>query len=93
MPLVNRTRAALRIAELGFLGVVVYTRRQIPRLAGHPCKAGEEVFARFPARPKRINWFIVGIASCGHPGIRASGHPRDHPISYDRARIQQNSEL
>ena len=34
MPLVNRTRAILRIAELGFLGVLVVTLVQTPRLNG-----------------------------------------------------------
>ena len=34
MPLVSRTRATLRSAEFGFLGVVVYTRVQTPRRWG-----------------------------------------------------------
>jgi hypothetical protein len=32
--LLNRTRATFRIAEFGFLGVVVKTLRQTPRLKG-----------------------------------------------------------
>src|SRR5437868_1952002 len=34
MPLVRRTRATLRNAEFGFLGVTVYTRVQTPRFCG-----------------------------------------------------------
>jgi hypothetical protein len=33
-PLVSRTRATFRRAELGFFGVVVYTRVQTPRFCG-----------------------------------------------------------
>jgi hypothetical protein len=40
MPFVKRTRATLRNAEFGFLGVCVYTRVQTPRFCGHPCNAG-----------------------------------------------------
>jgi hypothetical protein len=38
--LVSRTRATLRSAEFGFLGVVVYTRVHTPRRCGHDCSAG-----------------------------------------------------
>ena len=40
MPLVRRTRATLRRAEFGFLGVVVYTRVHTPRRCGEPFRAG-----------------------------------------------------
>jgi hypothetical protein len=40
MLLVNRTRATFRSAELGFFGVVVYTRVQTPRRCGQACNAG-----------------------------------------------------
>lgn len=40
MPLVNRTRAILRKAELGFLGVIVVTRVQTPRLKGELYEEG-----------------------------------------------------
>src|SRR5665811_911638 len=40
MPPVRRTRHTLRKAELGFLGVVVYTRVHTPRRCGQLCKAG-----------------------------------------------------
>src|SRR5205809_7806722 len=62
MPLVRRTRATLRSAELGFLGVVVYTRTQTPRFWGHSRSAGEGVFHRLGLRPFRTSWLIVGIA-------------------------------
>ncbi len=45
MPLVRRTRATLRRAEFGFLGVTVYTRVQTPRFCGAPRSAGVFVFA------------------------------------------------
>ena len=34
MPLVSRTLATFRSAELGFFGVVVYTRTHTPRFCG-----------------------------------------------------------
>jgi hypothetical protein len=38
--LVNLTRATFLIAEFGFLGVVVYTLTQTPRLCGLASNAG-----------------------------------------------------
>src|SRR5690606_18888934 len=69
MPLVRRTRATLRSAELGFFGVVVYTRVHTPRFWGAPsvttvrsfnalCKkrrAGAELFRLTGLRPLRTN--------------------------------------
>jgi hypothetical protein len=55
MPLVSRTRATLRSAELGFFGVVVYTRVQTPRFWGEEFKAGLAVFTRTRSRPFRTN--------------------------------------
>src|SRR6185312_9909688 len=40
MPEDSFTRATLRRAEFGFLGVVVYTRVQTPRRCGDPLRAG-----------------------------------------------------
>ena len=40
----NLTLATLRIAELGFLGVVVYTLVQTPRFCGQEFKAGALLF-------------------------------------------------
>lgn len=39
IPLLSCTRATLRFAEFGFLGAVVYTRTQMPRLQGLPWSA------------------------------------------------------
>src|SRR5690625_1023536 len=74
MLLDKRTRAYLRKAEFGFLGVNVPTRIQTPRFCGEfPCvnlflnvlyplfNAGESYFFGLLTRPLRINWLIVGI--------------------------------
>src|SRR5437868_433089 len=61
MPLVSRTRATLRSAEFGFLGVTVYTRVQTPRFCGAPRSAGV---------------LVVACPSCGaanDPGDRFCG--------------------
>src|SRR5512139_1195788 len=60
IPLTSRTRATFRRAELGFLGVVVYTRVQTPRFCGAPLRAGVLVRLDCSCRPLRINWLIVG---------------------------------
>jgi hypothetical protein len=62
-PLVKRTRATLRSAEFGFLGVVVYTRVQTPRFCGHAFNAGTAVFSTLGARGLRTNWFTVAMYS------------------------------
>jgi hypothetical protein len=51
MPLVNRTLATLRNAELGFFGVEVYTLTQTPRFCGHALSAGAVVFTTCFLRP------------------------------------------
>src|SRR2546426_2512343 len=61
MPFVRRTRAILRSAEFGFLGVVVETRVQTPRFCGAPASAGVLTFAFFLARPLRTSWLTVGM--------------------------------
>src|SRR6478609_6903710 len=65
MPLVSRTRATLRSAEFGFLGVTVYTRVQTPRFCGAPRSAGVLVFATALTRGLRTSWLIVGIRGTG----------------------------
>src|SRR5438105_4569655 len=60
-PFVSRTRATLRSAELGFFGVVVYTRMHTPRFCGHACIAGVFDFFRTASRPCRTSWLIVGM--------------------------------
>ena len=54
-PEVKRTRQTLRIAELGFLGVVVYTRVHTPRRCGQAFNAGTFDFSIKVVRPLRIN--------------------------------------
>src|SRR5262245_53612207 len=61
MPLVNRTRATLRSAELGFFGVCVNTRTQTPRFCGLSWSAGLFVLVRTFSRSFRTSWLIVGI--------------------------------
>ena len=59
-PVVRRTRATLRSAEFGFLGVCVKTRVQTPRRWGEPLSAGVFVFSALVSRPLRTSWAIVG---------------------------------
>src|SRR5688572_7328807 len=61
MPLVRRTRATLRRAEFGFLGVVVYTRVHTPRRCGLPLSAAVLVLATLSWRPLRTSCWIVGM--------------------------------
>src|SRR5271156_3243603 len=65
-----RTRATLRSAELGFLGVVVYTRVQTPRRCGAATfflrplpdfRPGVASFFLGAVRPLRISWLVVGM--------------------------------
>jgi hypothetical protein len=63
MPVVNRTLATFRKAELGFFGVEVYTRVQTPLFWGAPFKAGVLVFFFTRFLPLRTNWLMVGIRS------------------------------
>src|SRR3972149_2193823 len=75
MPLLRRTRAILRNAELGFFGVMVRTTVHTPRFCGEPfgsrmrrclyvlntyCSAGALVLLRLLVRPLRTSWLIVG---------------------------------
>src|SRR3954469_6842974 len=77
MPLVRRTRATLRRAELGFFGVVVYTRVHTPRRWGLPLSAGVLVLPTLSSRPLRTSCWIVGTASpcsvCGAGSRTARG--------------------
>src|ERR1700742_1683399 len=61
MPLESLTRATLRSAELGFLGVVVSERVHTPRRCGLPLRAAVLVFATLSWRPLRTSCWIVGI--------------------------------
>jgi hypothetical protein len=55
IPVVNLTRATFRNAELGFLGVDVYTRVQTPRFWGAPFSAGVVIFLLAVFRPFRTS--------------------------------------
>src|SRR3954453_16656374 len=70
MPLVSRTRATLRSAEFGFLGVVVYTRVHTPRRCGAAMRflrpwpdfrPAVETFFLGLARPLRTSWLMLGM--------------------------------
>src|SRR5581483_8247560 len=70
MPFVSRTRATLRRAEFGFLGVVVYTRVHTPRLWGAATfflrplpdlRPGVASLRLGATRPLRISWLVVGM--------------------------------
>src|SRR5436190_11847735 len=63
MPLVSRTRATLRSAEFGFLGVTVNTRVQTPRFCGAPRSAGVFAFDDLGVRPLRTIWLMVGTSA------------------------------
>src|SRR5262245_148549 len=72
MPLERRTRATLRRAEFGFLGVVVYTRVHTPRRWGEPLSAGVLALLALSWRPLRTSWLMVGnlvtpLRCCGRP--------------------------
>src|SRR6266487_2208678 len=65
-----RTRATLRSAELGFFGVVVYTRVHTPRRCGAATfflrpfpdfRPGVDSFLLFGVRPLRTSWLVVGM--------------------------------
>jgi hypothetical protein len=58
---VRRTLATFRSAELGFLGVDVYTRVQTPLFWGALFKAGVAFFFSTRLRPLRTSWLIVGM--------------------------------
>src|SRR6185503_3190708 len=82
MPLTSRTRATLRSAEFGFLGVVVYTRVHTPRFCGLDLSAGAPVFVFTRRRPWRTSWFRVGTLQPpeeGHGFVRAGdARPATH---------------
>src|ERR1700722_8134202 len=61
MPLDRRTRATLRSAEFGFLGVIVLTCRHTPFFCGQPCMAGCLGRLRCGTRGFFTSWLMVGI--------------------------------
>jgi hypothetical protein len=60
-PLVKRTLATLRSAELGFFGVRVITCTQTPRRWGQSVRAGDFDFTAIFLRPFLTSWLIVGM--------------------------------
>src|SRR5918998_6311218 len=70
MPLERRTRATLRSAELGFLGVWVNTRVHTPRRWGAPLSAGVFAFAVLDWRPLRTNCWMVGTRNLANDDRR-----------------------
>src|SRR3974390_1950021 len=96
-----RTRATLRSAELGFFGVVVYTRVHTPRRWGAATlrlrplpdfRPGVASFFFGVTRPLRTSCEVVGIApdaiSAGRPGrpcIDARRRRRRRPPAAGRA--------
>src|SRR5918998_1963693 len=74
MPLVSRTRATLRSAEFGFLGVFVYTRVHTPRRCGAPLRAAVLPLSGLSSRPLRTSCWMVGTALQvrGYNGSRPS---------------------
>ena len=70
-PLVKRTRATFLIAELGFLGVVVYTLVHTPRRCGHESKAADLLFLVIETLPFLTSCAIVGIKLFNSPFLWA----------------------
>src|SRR6266540_7410557 len=100
MPLVSRTRAILRRAEFGFLGVMVRTTVHTPRFWGAPrrslvCRplsefqvvrrAGVSTFFFCDFRPRRTSCEIVGTVT---PSITCPAERADAPNrALDRSAI------
>src|ERR687897_2958548 len=86
MPLDRRTRATLRSAELGFLGVWVNTRVHTPRRCGAPLSAGVFIFVVVDWRPLRTSCWMVGtrnLASDGWRGTRGRLEGRRRRVKTD----------
>src|SRR4030088_1026011 len=92
MPLVSRTRATLRSAEFGFLGVGVYTRVHTPRFCGQRVMAGALPLYTTLVRPLRMSWEIVGISAFRLRQRAAAGRPAEGPgKSVDRRCCRQGA--
>src|ERR1700722_3032213 len=90
-----RTRATLRRAELGFFGVVVYTRVQTPRRCGAATfffrplpdfRPGVASFFFGAVRPLRINWLVVGMRK-----RRVAGRHRKPGVAVDPGAVAGGS--
>src|SRR6476659_3247761 len=77
--LVKRTLATLRSAELGFFGVVVYTRVHTPRRWGLPLSAGVLVLPTLSSRQLRTRcWLLVPASGRPPPALgRVARRPQD----------------
>src|SRR5436190_18129711 len=73
MPDVRRTRATLRSAEFGFLGVWVNTRVHTPRRRSEPFSAGVFDFSGFVSRPLRTSCWMVGKIVLDSVRVRRAG--------------------
>src|SRR5271168_192405 len=80
-----RTRATFRSAELGFFGVVVYTRVHTPRRCGAATfflrplpdfRPGVASFFLGVTRPLRTSWEVVGIPRDASSARRSGGLSR-----------------
>src|SRR3954471_9508755 len=104
MPPEMRTRATLRSAEFGFLGVVVYTRVHTPRRCGAATfflrplpdfRPGVASFLVFGWRPLRISCEVVGmrpsiLAVAGPSALHAGGLVRGpHGLGLRRSTLPQ----
>lgn len=77
LPFESLTRAAFLLAELGFLGFKIITRRTTPFLKGQPSRSGDLVtealrrLSNVLKRPRRATWFKVACRTCwGWPWSR-----------------------
>jgi hypothetical protein len=85
---VSRTRATLRSAEFGYLGVEVKTRTHTPRFCGDPWSAGLSVFERSLLRPTRTSWLTVGTLPPSENRPSGEGLPRLRHSFPTRATLQ-----
>src|SRR5436305_13762951 len=86
-PFVSRTRATLRSAEFGFLGVCVITRVQTPRFCGAPASAGVFTFALAVTRPLRTSWLTVGTEPPIYPFAHNNGRRGPLALPTGRAMV------
>src|SRR3954465_15016341 len=90
LPLESRTRATLRSAEFGFLGVIVLTWRQTPRLNGQASSTGDLVLYTTGRRGFRTSWLIVGMSRWFHSPRSGRRTRPDRPGSFlTRERVEQ----
>ena len=69
-PVFSRTRQQTRLPEFGLRGSMVKTRRTVPRTCALPASSLAWVPFRFPLRPLRTSWLIVGIVHLRGSSLR-----------------------